>query len=55
MYFDLMQVVSERNRKNREKHITKHSCGTRSFAEVEESMRNSESGKKDTLDKIWEI
>ncbi|KAG5619501.1 hypothetical protein H5410_004719 [Solanum commersonii] len=32
-----VKVVSERNRKNREKQITKHSCGTRSFAEVEES------------------
>ncbi|WMV33229.1 hypothetical protein MTR67_026614 [Solanum verrucosum] len=31
------KVVSERNRKNREKQITKHSCGTRSFVEVEES------------------
>lgn len=31
------KVVSERNRKNREKQITKHACGTRSFAEVEES------------------
>ncbi|XP_015164285.1 uncharacterized protein [Solanum tuberosum] len=49
------KVVSERNRKNREEQITKHSCGTRSFAEVEESTRNPESGEKDTPDKVWEI
>ncbi|XP_055830842.1 uncharacterized protein LOC129899859 [Solanum dulcamara] len=47
------KVVSERNKKNREKQITKHSCGTRSFAEVDE--RNPESGEKDTPDKVWEI
>ncbi|XP_055830883.1 uncharacterized protein LOC129899912 [Solanum dulcamara] len=49
------KVVSERNKKNREKQITKHSCGTRSFAEVEEATRNPESGEKDTPDKVWEI
>ncbi|WMV18531.1 hypothetical protein MTR67_011916 [Solanum verrucosum] len=49
------KVVSERNKKNREKQITKHSCGTRSFAEVEESTRNPESGEKDTPDKVWDI
>ncbi|WMV29613.1 hypothetical protein MTR67_022998 [Solanum verrucosum] len=31
------KVISERNKNNREKQITKHSCGTRSFAKVEES------------------
>nr|XP_033510418.1 uncharacterized protein LOC108944065 [Nicotiana tomentosiformis]XP_033510419.1 uncharacterized protein LOC108944065 [Nicotiana tomentosiformis]XP_033510420.1 uncharacterized protein LOC108944065 [Nicotiana tomentosiformis] len=34
-----VKVVSKRNRKNREKQITKHACGTRSFVEVEESTR----------------
>ncbi|XP_060209124.1 uncharacterized protein LOC132636325 [Lycium barbarum] len=29
-------IVSERNKRNREKQITKHVCGTKSFAEVEE-------------------
>ncbi|KAH0669862.1 hypothetical protein KY289_024355 [Solanum tuberosum] len=31
------KIISERNKNNREKEITKHSCGTRSFAKVEES------------------
>ncbi|KAF3635285.1 putative formin-like protein 3-like [Capsicum annuum] len=41
---DEFKVVSKRNKRNREKQITKHSCGTRSFAEVEESMRNPLTG-----------
>ncbi|KAH0672937.1 hypothetical protein KY290_025220 [Solanum tuberosum] len=45
------KVTSERNKNNREKQITKHSCGTRSFAEVEESTRDPLSGEKDSLDK----
>ncbi|XP_059288588.1 uncharacterized protein LOC132041929 [Lycium ferocissimum] len=49
------KVVSERNKRNRAKQITKHACGTRSFAEVEESTRDPVSGEKDTLDKVWEI
>nr|XP_009589006.1 uncharacterized protein LOC104086456 isoform X1 [Nicotiana tomentosiformis]XP_009589007.1 uncharacterized protein LOC104086456 isoform X1 [Nicotiana tomentosiformis]XP_009589008.1 uncharacterized protein LOC104086456 isoform X1 [Nicotiana tomentosiformis]XP_016433024.1 PREDICTED: uncharacterized protein LOC107759569 isoform X1 [Nicotiana tabacum]XP_016433026.1 PREDICTED: uncharacterized protein LOC107759569 isoform X1 [Nicotiana tabacum]XP_016433027.1 PREDICTED: uncharacterized protein LOC1 len=49
------KVVSERNKRNREKQITKHTCGTRSFAEVEESMRNPITGEIDTADKVWEI
>lgn len=50
-----MQAVSERNKRNIEKQITKHSCGTRSFAEVEEATRNPLSGEKDTPDKVWKI
>ncbi|KAH0678904.1 hypothetical protein KY284_019989 [Solanum tuberosum] len=49
------KVISERNKNNREKQTTKHSCGTRSFAEVEESTRDPLSGKKDSPDKVWEI
>nr|XP_009789979.1 PREDICTED: uncharacterized protein LOC104237517 isoform X2 [Nicotiana sylvestris] len=49
------KVVSDRNKRNREKQITKHTCGTRSFAEVEESTRNPITGEIDTPDKVWEI
>ncbi|KAH0669665.1 hypothetical protein KY285_023833 [Solanum tuberosum] len=49
------KVISERNKNNREKQITKHSCGTRSFAEVEEATRDPLSGEKDSPDKVWEI
>ncbi|XP_019257269.1 PREDICTED: uncharacterized protein LOC109235562 [Nicotiana attenuata] len=49
------KVVSERNRKNREKQITKHACGTRSFAEVEESTKNLATGEKEPPDRVWEI
>ncbi|KAM3222484.1 hypothetical protein P3L10_021754 [Capsicum annuum] len=52
---DKFKVVSERNKRNREKQIAKHCCGSRSFAEVEESTRNPLTGEKDTPDKIWEI
>ncbi|KAM3269293.1 hypothetical protein P3S67_030175 [Capsicum chacoense] len=44
-----------RETKEIEKKITKHSCGTKSFAEVEESMRDPLTGEKETPDKIWEI
>ncbi|XP_075109610.1 uncharacterized protein LOC107800795 isoform X1 [Nicotiana tabacum] len=47
------KVVSERNKRNREKQITKHTCGTKSFAEVEESMTNPITGELDT--QVWEI
>ncbi|KAM3394590.1 hypothetical protein P3S68_003592 [Capsicum galapagoense] len=49
---DEFRVVNERNKRNREKQITKHSCGTRSFAEVEESTGNPLTGEKETPDKI---
>nr|XP_009778222.1 PREDICTED: uncharacterized protein LOC104227639 [Nicotiana sylvestris] len=49
------KVVSDRNKRNREKQITKHTCGTRSFTEVEESTRNPITGEIDTPDKVWEI
>ncbi|KAM3359246.1 hypothetical protein P3S68_022179 [Capsicum galapagoense] len=52
---DEFKVVSERNKKNRDKKITKHSCGTKSFAEVEESTRDPLTGEKEIPDKIWEI
>ncbi|KAM3238742.1 hypothetical protein P3L10_013775 [Capsicum annuum] len=52
---DEFKFVSERIKRNREKQITKHSCGTRSFAEVEESMRNPLTREKEMPDKIWEI
>ncbi|OIT19582.1 hypothetical protein A4A49_64468, partial [Nicotiana attenuata] len=49
------KVVSERNKRNREKQIIKHTCGTKSFAEEEESTRNPITGELDTPDKVWEI
>nr|XP_009793031.1 PREDICTED: uncharacterized protein LOC104239957 [Nicotiana sylvestris] len=49
------KVVSERNKRNREKQITKHACGTKSFAEVEEYTRNPITGELDTPDKVLEI
>ncbi|KAK4354168.1 hypothetical protein RND71_026362 [Anisodus tanguticus] len=48
-------AVSEWNKINRGKQITKHSCGSRSFAEVEESTRDPESGEKATADRVWEL
>lgn len=33
-----MQAKSERNKINRKKQTTKHLCGSKSFAEVEESL-----------------
>lgn len=36
MYLFNCKVVSERNKINRGKQFTKHSCGSKSFAEVEE-------------------
>ncbi|KAF7802614.1 uncharacterized protein G2W53_041725 [Senna tora] len=36
------KAVSERNKRNRSKQTTKHICGPKSFAEVEESMRDPE-------------
>nr|XP_016470965.1 PREDICTED: uncharacterized protein LOC107793189 isoform X2 [Nicotiana tabacum] len=50
-----LEVVSERNKRNRENQIIKHTCGTKSFAEVEESTRNPITGELDTPDKVWEI
>ncbi|XP_060195685.1 uncharacterized protein LOC132624933 [Lycium barbarum] len=44
------KIVSERNKRNREKQITKHACGTKSFAE-----RDPVSGEKNTPNKVWEI
>ncbi|KAM3270551.1 hypothetical protein P3S67_028753 [Capsicum chacoense] len=52
---DKFKVVSERNKRKREKQITKHCCGSRSFAEVEGYTRNPLIGEKDTPDKIREI
>nr|XP_018623716.1 uncharacterized protein LOC104088468 isoform X1 [Nicotiana tomentosiformis]XP_033509925.1 uncharacterized protein LOC104088468 isoform X1 [Nicotiana tomentosiformis]XP_033509926.1 uncharacterized protein LOC104088468 isoform X1 [Nicotiana tomentosiformis]XP_033509927.1 uncharacterized protein LOC104088468 isoform X1 [Nicotiana tomentosiformis]XP_033509928.1 uncharacterized protein LOC104088468 isoform X1 [Nicotiana tomentosiformis]XP_033509929.1 uncharacterized protein LOC104088468 isoform len=49
------KAVSERNRKNMEKQITKHTCGIRSFVEVEESAKNPATGEKETPDRVWEI
>nr|XP_018633125.1 uncharacterized protein LOC104115996 isoform X2 [Nicotiana tomentosiformis] len=49
------KIISEGNRKNREKQITKYACGTRSFAEVEESTKNPATGEKEPPDRVWEI
>ncbi|KAF5744017.1 hypothetical protein HS088_TW08G00605 [Tripterygium wilfordii] len=47
------QKISQRNTANRAKLVTKYTCGTRSFAEVEESMRDPISGKRPPPDEIW--
>ncbi|XP_049397336.1 uncharacterized protein LOC125861495 [Solanum stenotomum] len=44
------KVISERNKNNKEKQITKLYCGTRSFA-----GRDPLSGEIDSPDKVWEI
>nr|XP_009774923.1 PREDICTED: uncharacterized protein LOC104224899 isoform X3 [Nicotiana sylvestris] len=49
------KVASERNKRNRDHQIIKHTYGTKSFAEVEESTRNPITGELDTPDKVWEI
>ncbi|OIT36597.1 hypothetical protein A4A49_06472 [Nicotiana attenuata] len=49
------KAVSERNKINRGKQITKHSCGSKSFAEVEESTRNPVNGQKAPPDRVWEL
>lgn len=50
-----LKVVSERNKINRGKKLTKHSCGPKSFAEVEESTRDPNTGNKTAPDQIWEL
>ncbi|KAH0675940.1 hypothetical protein KY285_023741 [Solanum tuberosum] len=49
--------VSAKNKSNREKQTTKHShsCGSKSFAEVEESTKDPQTGKKATADIVWEL
>ncbi|XP_070041672.1 uncharacterized protein [Nicotiana tomentosiformis] len=49
------KAVSERNKLNRGKQITKHSCGSKSFAEVEESTRNPDNRTKAAPDRVWEL
>ncbi|XP_070037403.1 uncharacterized protein [Nicotiana tomentosiformis] len=46
------KAVSERNKLNRGKQTTKHSCGSKSFAEVEESTHQIEFGNSNTLVKM---
>ncbi|KAF7812494.1 uncharacterized protein G2W53_033470 [Senna tora] len=48
------KAVSERNKRNRSKQTTKHICGPKSFAEVEESMRDPETGELAPPDRVWE-
>ncbi|XP_009792327.1 uncharacterized protein LOC107805844 isoform X1 [Nicotiana tabacum] len=49
------KAVSERNKTNRKKQTTKHSCGSKSFAEVEESTRDPLTGEKAPPDRVWEL
>lgn len=49
------KAKSERNKINRKKQTTKHLCGSRSFAEVEESMRDPLTGEKAPPDRVWEL
>ncbi|KAM7262128.1 hypothetical protein ACFE04_021205 [Oxalis oulophora] len=45
--------ISTRNKANRAKKMGKHSCGPVSFAEVEESIRDAETGEKAPPDEVW--
>lgn len=47
------QKVSQRNSKNRSKLTTKHTCGTRSYAEVEEMTRDPITGEKSPPNEVW--
>ncbi|XP_059311968.1 uncharacterized protein LOC132063443 isoform X4 [Lycium ferocissimum] len=49
------KAKSERNKINRKKQTTKHSCGSKSFAEVEESTRDRLTGEKAPPDRVWEL
>ncbi|XP_070037407.1 uncharacterized protein [Nicotiana tomentosiformis] len=49
------KAVSERNKLNRGKQTTKHSCGSKSFAEVEESTRNPDNRTNAAPDRVWEL
>ncbi|CAN4080469.1 unnamed protein product [Withania somnifera] len=50
-----VKAKSERNKINRKKQTTKHTCGSKSFAEVEESTRDPLTGEKAAPDRIWEF
>lgn len=49
------KAKSERNKINRKKQTTKHTCGSKSFAEVEESTRDPLTGEKAPPDRVWEL
>ncbi|KAF7801069.1 uncharacterized protein G2W53_044416 [Senna tora] len=48
------KAMSERNKRNRSKQTTKHICGSKSFAEIEESTRYPETGELASPDCVWE-
>ncbi|XP_055817776.1 uncharacterized protein LOC129886903 isoform X2 [Solanum dulcamara] len=50
-----VKAKSERNKINRKKQTTKHLCGSKSFAEVEESTRDPLTGEKAPPDRVWEL
>ncbi|KAF7808272.1 hypothetical protein G2W53_035015 [Senna tora] len=52
---DTFKVASERNKRNRAKQVIRHTSGPRSFAEVEELIRDPTTGEKATPDAVWEI
>ncbi|KAF7812110.1 uncharacterized protein G2W53_033086 [Senna tora] len=52
---DTFKVVSERNKRKREKQVIRHTYGPRSFAEVEELTRDPATGKMATPDAVWDI
>ncbi|KAL3348570.1 hypothetical protein AABB24_021973 [Solanum stoloniferum] len=49
------KAKSKRNKINRKKQTTKHLCGSKSFAEVEESTRDPLTGEKAPPHRIWEL
>ncbi|KAF7821160.1 uncharacterized protein G2W53_026615 [Senna tora] len=56
-YFATPQFMaqSERNKINRSKQTTKHCCGPKSFAEVEEATRDLITGELALPDIVWEM
>ncbi|KAF7808492.1 uncharacterized protein G2W53_035235 [Senna tora] len=49
------KAQSERNKINRSKQTTKHCCGPKSFAEVEEATRDLITGELAPPDIVWEM
>ncbi|KAF7832769.1 uncharacterized protein G2W53_015102 [Senna tora] len=52
---DTFKVASERNKRNIAKQVIRHTSGPRSFAEVEELIRDPATGEKATPDAVLEI
>ncbi|WCJ29621.1 hypothetical protein M5689_011242 [Euphorbia peplus] len=47
------KIISERNKKNRAKNTTKHTCGSVAFVEIAEKTKNVVTGEKLKADELW--